>query len=162
MVGRVAGLFCVNTRVLKWPTQDDVGEGEAGAESDTLPFSAAPLPEWVPWLRTIITSIREHINPPTALGSGHRALADKAAAEVYKWALQEPMGAPLASHASSYVSHTSDMGVELGLPEFTIPDDGIERLLPGWMHRAGLQPEPLDVGDLEQVWQLGKARVLLG
>jgi hypothetical protein len=34
--------------------------------------SDAWLPEWMPMLETNSANIREHINPPVALGSGHR------------------------------------------------------------------------------------------
>jgi hypothetical protein len=156
-VGRSAGLprKLLSTPLDRWAsrvaTKDD-DEDEDLDDDGIVALSTVPFPEWVPWLRTIHSNIREHINPPSCLGSGHRALADKAAAEVYKWALQEPLGAPLSAHSSSYISHTSDMGVELGLPEFIVPE-GVERLLPGWLHRSGLQPESFE--DLDQVWHTG-------
>jgi hypothetical protein len=107
---------------------------------------ASDLPDhWVPWLRSIRDHVHEHINPPCALGSGHRSLADKASAEVYKWALQEPFCKSLGVHAASYLSHTSDMGVEVGLPDFSIAGD-VETLLPSWFHREELAPDvPMEV-----------------
>ncbi len=97
--------------------------------------------EWHPFLDTLRKNIRLHINPPAALGSGHRGLADKAAAEVYKWALQQPFGTKLQHHANSYVAFTTDMGVEVGLADFIVPTAGVDGLLPSWVHRDGLAPD---------------------
>jgi hypothetical protein len=47
--------------------------------------SGYPIEEWKPWLHTIRSCIREHINMPAALASGHRGLHDKVAAELHKW-----------------------------------------------------------------------------
>ncbi len=90
------------------------------------------------------------MNPPAALGSGHRTLASKVAAEVFKMALQEPFGKPLRRHADTFVSFTSDMGVELGIPDFAVSgqSDCIEQLLPSWFHRELLRGN--DIGDVAE------------
>ena len=93
--------------------------------------------QWLQWFGTVGRNIRQHINPPAALGTGHRTLASKAAAEAYKMALQEPFGRPLNVHTESYASFTSDMGVEIGLADFAVPC-GVDALLPSWFHRLVL------------------------
>ena len=81
-----------------------------------------------------------HVNPPVALGSGCRGLADKAKALAIGWALQVPGGeAELRKHAESYQSHTSDMGVELSLPDFAV--QSIETLLPTLCNRSSLSAD---------------------
>ena len=50
---------------------------EAGAEDAPFEDPALQAGGWQPFLDTIRNSIREQINPPAALGSGHRSLADK-------------------------------------------------------------------------------------
>ena len=92
-------------------------------------LSLSPADDWLPHLRVLSSEVREHINPPAALGSGHRSLMDKASAEVYKWALQTPAGASMETQASSYIAHTSDMGVEIGLPDVQF-DGPVHSLLP--------------------------------
>ena len=94
-----------------------------------------PKSEWRPWLQAIAKHIVEIINMPGALGSGHRGLNDKAGVEVFKWGLSEPRAAPLITHAETYMAHCSDMGVELGLPDFNISGRH-EALLPTWFHRS--------------------------
>lgn len=113
-------------------------KGDERCEHEPEPAFETPA-EWAPWLQTIRQNVRHHINPPAALGSGHRALSDKAAAEAYKWSLQEAFGNKLRCHAESFVSYTTDMGVELGLADFAVND--LEGLLPRWVHRVGLQPD---------------------
>jgi hypothetical protein len=132
-------------------------EGDAHQDGEVMDAA------WTPWLQTIQANILEHISTPAALGSGHRSLAHKASAEVYKWGLQEPPG-QLVAHATSYIAHCSDMGVELGLPDFTIQGQ-CESLLPSWFHRdvlapdievaggAGDDPDGLCLGD-DSVWAI--------
>ena len=78
---------------------------------------------------------------------------DKASAEVYKWALQTPAGASMETQASSYIAHTSDMGVEIGLPDVQF-DGPVHSLLPAWMVPEVLPPDvevevpdPVDLDD---------------
>ena len=47
-----------------------------------------PLEERGPRLKLIRCAIREHVNPPAALGSGHRGLHDKVSAELHKYYFQ--------------------------------------------------------------------------
>ena len=121
-------------------------EQEQADEDAAQPgLSVTPLAEWVPWLQLLKTHVREHINPPTALGIGHRSLADKASSEVYKWQLQMPPTADLAVHSNSYIAHCSDMGVELGLPDFEV-SGSVSALLPRWLTRC----QPMDIEEDRQ------------
>ena len=52
----------------------------------------------------------------------------------------------LQKHVDNVVSHTSDMGVELGVPDFAITE-GINELLPPWLDVEPLLPDTLDDGD---------------
>ena len=103
-------------------------------EEDDAQWLAAPLPEWVPHLKVLQKHIFEHVNPPAAMGSGRRSLADKAASEVYKWHLQHAETTSLSEHADSFVAFCSDMGVELSLPDFHVPGS-VDALLPDWLER---------------------------
>ncbi|CAE7488403.1 unnamed protein product, partial [Symbiodinium sp. KB8] len=118
-----------------------------GDEPEKIRWPTSPLPEWVPWLQTLRSNIHEHINPPAAMGSGHRSLSDKAACEVFKWHLQHPITSDLFQHGASYVAHCSDMGVELSLPDFHV-SGSVEALLPDWLHR--FIPPDIDVDDSNQ------------
>ena len=83
-------------------------------------------------LSTIKSNLFEVIMPPAAMGSGHRGLAHKCSLMAFSWALT--VGAtPEAFRyfARSFVGHTSDMGVELSIPDFNCRD--ALKLLPGWM-----------------------------
>ena len=88
-----------------------------------------------PWLQILLRNIREYINPPGALGSGHRGLAHKAGTFVYALHLQTAAHVPLQQQADSYQSHTADMGIELGFPNLHLSDRGIDGLLPDWIER---------------------------
>ena len=68
------------------------------------------------------------------------------------------MGRSLELHAATYVSHTSDMGVELGLPDFTVSD--VNSLLPPWLHRNPLEPELFEE-PADQVFEAGGGRARL-
>ena len=121
-----------------------VAESEERDDIADVVLPTAPLPEWMPWLQTLKESVREHIHPPAAMGSGRRSLADKAASEVYKWQLQHPPVVKLSEHASSYVAHCSDMGVELSLPDFRVAGS-VGSLLPEWLREK--QQHLADVDD---------------
>ena len=47
-------------------------------------------PDWSVHLDQLRKSIVKQINPPGALSSGHRSLADKCGVEVFKWHLRAP------------------------------------------------------------------------
>ncbi len=74
------------------------------------------------WHDTLVTNMFEVIMPPSAMGSGHRGLAHKASLIVYSWALGAPPQQDFRSIALSYASFTSDMGVEMSIPEFACRD----------------------------------------
>ncbi len=82
----------------------------------------------------------EVIQPPAAMGSGHRGVSHKCGLLSYGWGLL--VGPPvtgLRRFSQSYVSHTSDMGAELSIPDFSCTDP--VRLLPEWMvHMATTKP----------------------
>ena len=119
---------------------------ERGSDEDTWERGDVPMdhvrrrtnPEWEPYLRSLKSNIREHINPPAALGTGCRGVADKAKAVTFAWALQTPCECRIIDHADTYLSQTSDMGVELSLPDFEITGHH-ESLLPEWVNRMPLE-----------------------
>ena len=131
-------------------------EEDGGAETD-LP--TAPLPEWRPWLQMLKQGIHEHIHPPAALGSGHRSLADKAASEVFKWHLQNRSPDKLPEYSRSFVAHCSDMGVEVGLPDFQLKGS-VSTMLPPWVLEKHALGEELDLGvEQEQPLSAGPSDV---
>ena len=123
---------------------EDKDDQHKSAKKRSVPLE--PEPQWVPLADIIEAGIHEHINPPAALGSGARSLADKASAETHKWAMQTPVSRPLFEEAETYEGHTSDMGTELGLPDLELMGPH-ESLLGSWMTR-GVAPQDLDVDDL--------------
>ena len=125
----IANFVSEHERELELDMEDDAPADHEGR------WPTAPLPAWVDFLSVLKDNIREHVNPPAAMGSGHRSLVDKVACEVYKWHLQLPVSADLSAHASSYVAFCSDMGVELSIPDFQV-NDSIAGLLPDWLKRG--------------------------
>lgn len=113
-------------------------EFHSGLVEQRLPGVA----DWKPWHTCMWTNIREGINTPCALDSGHRDLLDKAAAEVYNIALHTPVSVRLSQHVETYVSYTGDMGVEMGIPDFRLVGASHDRMLPDWCLR---QIPPMDV-----------------
>ena len=101
-----------------------------------------PLPEWLPWLDTMRKNMFEVINPPSALGSGHRGLIHNASHTVFAWFLQSPRSRHMGAAAREYRSHTSDIGVELGIPDCQVQDHSL--LLPAWMRRGSSAPDVVD------------------
>ena len=107
----------------------------SSAEEPEQPWSQEPLPEaWQRNLSTIKDNLFEVINPPSALGSGCRGLAHKCGNIVFAWHLHTDEATTLQAVADSYASHTSDMGVEISIPEFESADP--DSLLPDWLHRG--------------------------
>ena len=64
------------------------------------------------------------------------------------WALQNAPAVPLDSVAYSYVSHTSDLGVESSIPAFQCTRP-LKALLPDWMMRHEEDGE-VDLDELDQ------------
>ena len=116
---------------------DGDNDGASILETDAVALG------WQPWLDKIKDSVREHINPPAALGSGCRGLSDKCSAEAYKMHLQMPRCDRLGDHCATYISHTSDLGVEIGIPDFSINGDPAS-LLKHWIDRDTV-PADMDV-----------------
>ena len=112
---------------LQLATHAWVEEKLAGlADEDKLPADwwddGQPCPEWRACTDLIKANLFEAILPPAALGSGHRGLAHKASLLAYGWSLGAGRISKPADIARSYISHTSDMGVELSLPDFFCED----------------------------------------
>ena len=82
---------------------DDLGDAQPIQTWDWR--SHYPLETWSAWLATLEHNFRENVNPPMALGGGHRRLADKASTEVYKWALQSKDMASLELFSQSFIGH---------------------------------------------------------
>ncbi len=85
---------------------------------------------WASWHKTLLDNIFEIVMPPAAMGSGARSAAHKASLLVYSWALGSTTK-DLRAVSKSYISFTSDMGVELSLAEYTCSDPW--DFLPSWM-----------------------------
>ncbi len=81
-------------------------------------------------LASIKDNLREVVMPPAAMGSGHRGAAHKCGLIAFGWRLGCD-ASKLQKFAQSFVSHTSDMGVELGIPDFTCSSHSA--FLPAWM-----------------------------
>ena len=95
-----------------------------------------PSDECKALLLTLQKSFFEVINPPAALGSGLRGLANKASHMAFAWALHCPSQRPPSSYTGGFRSMTTDMGVELSLADFHC--DRLEALFPEWVIRGGL------------------------
>eukprot|EP00972_Heterocapsa_arctica_P064372 9500362-Heterocapsa_arctica.AAC.1 len=70
---------------------------------------------------------------PVALGQGATTLTHKVAAMMFMWCCgreREGLRESLSHHLCSYVSFCADMGVELGIAEYVVPDPW--SLLPDW------------------------------
>ena len=95
----------------------------------------------------LLEHVMEHVNPPSSLGSGFRGLAHKVGNMVFSWSLQSARGDELRKIPASFRSHTSDMGVELGIPDFHVRD--VSTLLPPWMSDANIGRDlEVDDGDV--------------
>ena len=92
---------------------------------------------WVDDLQMIRDSLFFVIPTPVALGVGHRSLSDKAAHLSFAWSLNTAN--PVQSLFRQVVSHTSDMGVEQGLPDFHVKS--ADSLLPSWQRQVILMED---------------------
>ena len=101
-------------------------------------------PEWEPWLKTILYNVHLHINPPSALASGHQGQADKVAAETYKMHLQTPHDIRLKDEALRFRWNTADMGIEIGLATHELRDGNPASILPPWVERGETQMDEAD------------------
>ncbi|CAK0848404.1 unnamed protein product [Prorocentrum cordatum] len=102
-----------------------------------------PLADWKPLLMDLL-EINEHIYPPTSLALSRATLANKVNAMVHQWNLELPEGASFRDYSRTFCSHTSDMGVELSVPDFSMK--AVDDMLPPWVNRSALQ---LDVEQVE-------------
>ena len=143
-------LFCPSGLQHRAETFAELLDEEDELDEDTI---MQPAQEWLPWLECILQNIHFHINPPSALASGRRHAEDKARTLLYTWALQSDRSVALETIASGFVSHTSDLGVESGLPTLMCKRP-LEGLLPEWMSESSLQvprhvvEDEVDIDDL--------------
>ena len=100
--------------------------------------------DWKAALKTIKENIFQIIDPPGAHGSGHRGAVHKASRVAFGWKLGADDREHLRDRAMTYMSHCSDMGVELSVPDFTCRDP--TELLPEYMRNAGVRKD--DIVDL--------------
>ena len=89
--------------------------------------------DWEAWCKVILANTLHIVCPPAALGSGHRAVAHKCSHLAFAWMLS--CSGDSADVAQTFVSHTSDMGVELSLPDFTVTSHS--ELLLAWVDVPG-------------------------
>ena len=104
--------------------------------------------DWQPLFRVLGTAISFHVLPCGAVTSGQRGLAHKAACILHEIALELESPTCLRPFLASIASYTSDMGVELSIPDMHVshPED----LLSSWQRAAGLEVDAeLDVSDIE-------------
>ena len=97
------------------------------------------LPRWKPWLAIINESFVEVINPPAALGSGHRGLANKASHLMFAEALHLPANKRLSEATEAFRCMTTDMGVEMSMADMYC--SAPEELLPEWVVHAQIVPD---------------------
>ena len=99
------------------------------------PSAEGPLPARLPQaVRTDLCSqlmlyLEHHTSPPVAMGGGHANLSGKAAAMSFVTALECADEANFRDVLASTQAVCTDMGVEMGLPQFH--SDGVS-LLPAW------------------------------
>ena len=108
--------------------------------SDEDAIMARPA-DWIPDLENL-KLISEHIFAPTTLGSGHTSGANKVGCMLHQWNLELPPSVALRDHSCTFVSHTSDMGVEMSSTHFSV--ENIDDLLPDWVNRGDLRQELVD------------------
>ena len=113
---------------------------------DMLAVPLEPQEDWKDDLRVIRNSMQEHVMVPLAIGAGHRSLPHKCGRVAYGLALvSDPAVAiesnqdPVDDISASTVSHTGDMGVEMGIPDFRV--EKASGLLPPWIDRSSLGPD---------------------
>jgi len=92
-----------------------------------------PLPEMLDALAAFYALFEEHTHPPGGVTSGKREVAHKASVLAYSYALELPRIRDLPDFFATFRSHTSDMGLELSLPDFSVGHKGPAALLPYWM-----------------------------
>ena len=103
-------------------------------ENELSDISTLTLPadSWTPWLQCILRNVHLHIHPPAALASGRRSLEDKVRTILYMWSMETARTVKLDAVAASYISHTSDLGVESSIPNFQCRRP-LDLLLPDWL-----------------------------
>ena len=82
--------------------------------------------------------VRLHVDPPVALGSGHRALVHKVSGQTFKRHLQGPPEMPLKGVAITYRAPSADLGTERLTCTCNWGDDSHEASLPEWVSRSAL------------------------
>jgi hypothetical protein len=121
-------------------TQKYAAEARAWIPADE-DADAHAVQEWAPMLCQL-RKIEEHICTPAAMASGQKGLAHKAGAFLHQVHLELPSDVPLTEFCAGLKSHTSDMGIEMSLPDFSA--ESVENILPSWINRGAIR---LDVED---------------
>ena len=99
----------------------------------------------VPGLHDILSSIKEHACLPVAMGHAKTSLEDKVATFLHSTAMECHNLRGLHSHLNNFVSWTTDLGVEVGIPVFSTTN--WESLLPPFMQSALQVDVPSDDND---------------
>ena len=76
------------------------------------------------------------------MASGHRTLTHKVETLIHMFHFDIPADAPLEEILDSIMSHTSDMGIEMGVPSYEVGD--VSELLPVWIDRSELKAARYD------------------
>ena len=107
----------------------------------------------------IADAIQARTCVPVALGSGKTALEDKVSALLYAFWLEVGLDR-LVEFLESFVSFTSDMGAERGIPDFASVD--IREALPKWLVNSQIVEDSGDAQPLRLPFFLPRALPVLG
>ncbi|CAE7832485.1 unnamed protein product [Symbiodinium sp. CCMP2592] len=94
--------------------------------------------------RTLQANLLHHKNIPVAMASGKTRLEDKVSCLLHVLALESDSRAFLTQQLSRVVSWTTDLGLEVQVPQFQAKDP--ETLVPTWLHAS--LPVETDVQDI--------------
>ena len=96
-------------------------------ESERPHVLPAPSVDCERLLQDMSANILEHVHIPVAVTSGQRSLVHKTSALAWAFFVD---GEHVNSFVDSMRSFCSDMGVELGVPDFWVPGGCVKALLP--------------------------------
>ena len=132
---RAANDLALATR--KYAAEAEARAAEDGPDAVVLEDAHdVALQGWAPMLRQL-RQIQEHICAPAAMTSGQKGLAHKAGAFLHQVHLELPSDVPLTEFCTTLKSHTSDMGIEMSLPDFSV--ESLENILPVWINREAIR-----------------------
>ena len=95
-------------------------------------------------LKSLMSGVCIHTQPPQAMGLGLTALESKVAALLFSLFLEVGSQSALKDFLKTFVSFTTDMGTELGAASFLVED--MSKLLPEWLAEPLLEMD-VDEGD---------------